>query len=406
MASLASQTLGKEESGYYSPYTSTAHARVSKIIKAAARGVEPRNRLIGERERANLIVQRARIFCYIYIYAVKSAVPSSSLPSPTDIEVISVEVGINHDLVLCSIYVPPDSPVSLISSLVLYLSSLVSSYNRCIFAGDFNFPDISWSSLLGSSMSSNVFCEFIFDCNLTQHVTQPTHKKGNILDLVLTSPSVNIKHLSVNPQLLSEFSDHFIISFDVSFSPSANISKLLCVFDFSKTNFTDICSFLLDFDFSVCFYSRDIEFIWSTIKSVIFVAISLFVPKKISKQINEPKWFNSGIRHHHNCLRTMKKKYKRHPTPNRKLQIKQCETSLMSRIAQAKANYETNLIKSFNNNNSSAIYRYIRAITNQNAFHLLLPSEIEVLSRTITELAYSMSSFILYLQAAHSNFLH
>ena len=253
------------------------------------------------------------------LIAVKSAVPSSSLPSPTDIEVISVEVGINHDLVLCSIYVPPDSPVSLISSLVLYLSSLVSSYNRCIFVGDFNFPDISWSSLLGSSMSSNVFCEFIFDCNLTQHVTQPTHKKGNILDLVFTSSSVNIKHLSVNPQLLSEFSDHFIISFDVSFSPSANISKSLCVFDFSKTNFTDICSFLLDFDFSVCFHSRDIEFIWSTIKSVIFVAISLFVPKKISKRINEPKWFNSGIRHHHNCLHTMKKKYKRHPTPNCKV---------------------------------------------------------------------------------------
>ena len=64
------------------------------------------------------------------LIAVKSAVFSSSLPSPTDIEVISVKVGINHDLVLFSIYVPPDSPVSLISSLVLYLSSLVSSYNR------------------------------------------------------------------------------------------------------------------------------------------------------------------------------------------------------------------------------------------------------------------------------------
>ena len=39
----------------------------------------------------------------------------------------------------------------------------------------------------------------------------------------------------------------------------------------------------------------------------------------------------------------------------------------MSRTAQAKAHYETNLIKSFNTNNSSAIYRYIRAITDQNA---------------------------------------
>ena len=302
------------------------------------------------------------------LIAVKSYVPSSSVPSPPDIEVISVEIGTNHDLVLCSIYVPPDSPVSLIFSLVFYLSNLVSSYNKCIFVGDFNFPDINWSSLLGSSMSSNVFCEFIFDCNLRQHVSQPTHKKGNTLDLVLTSPSVNIKQLSVNSQLLCDFSDHFIISFDVLFSsPSTNFKKALYVFDFSKANFTDICSFLLDFDFSVCFQSQDIEFIWSTIKSVIFLSISMFVPRINLKRNNDPKWFNTEIRHLRNCLHTMKRKHRSHPTPHRKLQIEQSETSLMCRTAQAKVHYETNLIKSFTTTNSSIIYRYIRAITDQNA---------------------------------------
>lgn len=160
------------------------------------------------------------------LIAVKSAVPGSSLPSPSDIEVISVEIGTNRDLVLCSIYVPPDSPVSLISSLVLYLSSLVSSYNMCIFVGDINFADISWSSLLGSYLTYHqMFSVNLSLIKLTQHVTQPTHKKGNTLDLVLTSPSVNMKQLLVNPQLLSDFTDHFIISFDVSHSPSTNTSK-------------------------------------------------------------------------------------------------------------------------------------------------------------------------------------
>ena len=72
------------------------------------------------------------------LIAVKSCVPSSSVPSPPDLEVISVEVGIKHDFVLCSVYIPPDSPACLISSLVLYLKSLVSLYSRCIFVGDFN----------------------------------------------------------------------------------------------------------------------------------------------------------------------------------------------------------------------------------------------------------------------------
>ena len=202
------------------------------------------------------------------LIAVKSHVHSSRLPSPPDIEVVSVKIGVDHDFVLCSVYIPPDSLVCHISSSVLYFTSLISCSNRCIFVGDFNFPDINWSSLIGSSLSSNTFCEFIFDCNLTQHVMQPTHIKGNILDLVLTTPSVTIEHISVN-------SDHFIISFHIPCCPhSTSNPKPLYVFDFSKANFTDICSFLLDFDFSICFQSHNIEFIWSTIRSLIFEAIS------------------------------------------------------------------------------------------------------------------------------------
>ena len=301
------------------------------------------------------------------LISVKSCVPSSSVPSPPDLEVISVEVGIKHDFVLCSVYIPPDSPACLISSLVLYLKSLVSLYNRCIFVGDFNLPDINWSCLTGSSLSSNIFCEFVFDCNLTQHVSQPTHIKGNILDLVLTSPAVTTQNTSVNPKPLSTFSDHFIIYFDISCCTlSTNCNKPSYVFNFSKANFSDLCSFLLDFDFSACFQSHDIEFIWSTIKSVIFVAISLFVPKTRLRRHQEPKWFNSDIHHHRNCLRSLKKKLKNCPTPHRLRQFELSESSLIAKVAEAKAQYETNLINSFSGNNSSAIYRYIRVITSQN----------------------------------------
>ena len=211
------------------------------------------------------------------LIAVKSCVPSSPVPSPPDLEVISVEVGIKYDFVLCSVYIPQNSPACLISSLVLYLKSLVFLYSRCIFVGDFNLPEINWSCLTGLSLSSNIFCEFVFACNLTQHVSQPTHAKGNILHLVLTSPTVTIENTSVNPKPLSTFSDHYIISFDISCCTlSTSCNKPSYVFNFSKANFSNLCSFLLDFDFSACFQSHDIEFIWSTIKSV--VAISLFVP--------------------------------------------------------------------------------------------------------------------------------
>ena len=71
------------------------------------------------------------------------------------------------------------------------------------------------------------------------------------------------------------------------------------MFDFSKANYDDLCSFLLDVDFSVCFQSNNIYFIWFTF---IYEAMSLFNPKIRLKRRYGPEWFNSDIRHHLKCL--------------------------------------------------------------------------------------------------------
>ena len=81
-------------------------------------------------------------------------------------------------------------PVSLISDLL-------SSDNPCIIAGDFNLPDICWSS------ESSSFCDFVFQCNRTQHniIVQPTHIKGNMLDLVLLNAICQLQSLAKGLQL-------------------------------------------------------------------------------------------------------------------------------------------------------------------------------------------------------------
>ena len=116
--------------------------------------------------------------------AVSNSLHSVCLSPPPDLEIVTVKLGVDRNLILCTIYVPPPACESYVCSLTEYLAVLQSSYDHCICVGDFNFPDIDWLSLSGSSFLSNFFCDFIFDCNLTQHVTQPTHVKGNILDLI------------------------------------------------------------------------------------------------------------------------------------------------------------------------------------------------------------------------------
>ena len=75
------------------------------------------------------------------LIAIKSSFHSSLILSPPDVEVISVKLGSYQDFILCSVYV----------SLLSCLTDLVSSFEQCICVGDFNFPDINWSSLTGTS---------------------------------------------------------------------------------------------------------------------------------------------------------------------------------------------------------------------------------------------------------------
>ena len=112
------------------------------------------------------------------LVATKNSLTSSIIVSPSELKVVSVKIGLGNDLALCCVYVPPESSASYVTSLVHFLTYLASSSNKCIIVGDFNFPDIDWPTLMGTSIPSNCFCNFVFDSNLTQHISEPTHLKG------------------------------------------------------------------------------------------------------------------------------------------------------------------------------------------------------------------------------------
>ena len=136
--------------------------------------------------------------------------------------------------------------------------------------GDFNFPDINWTSLVRSGKQSSLFCEL---CQLVRH---PTHVKGNILDLVLTNDSCLIVNLAVDYDNKSSLiSDHFAIYFSiVSHLVNRSLPETISVYNISKGDMHGLCNFLLNYDFSFCLSSSEIEFIWADLKS--FCTITYF----------------------------------------------------------------------------------------------------------------------------------
>jgi len=54
-----------------------------------------------------------------------------------------------------------------------------------MFMGDFNYPDIDWSSLHSQSKNGQSFLNSVEDCFLTQHVQDST-RSDSMLDLIFT----------------------------------------------------------------------------------------------------------------------------------------------------------------------------------------------------------------------------
>ena len=127
--------------------------------------------------------------------------------------------------------------------------------------GDFNVPDINWSTLVGSTHFSNQFCDLVFDLNLSQLVDSSTHRQGNILDLVLTNIKDSIHSLTVlnrDHQLISF--DHYPITFVLShsvISPTQNSPTYF--YDLLKETMKTFLIFLL----TETFLTATIRMIWS-----------------------------------------------------------------------------------------------------------------------------------------------
>ena len=90
------------------------------------------------------------------------------------------------DLNLILLYRPPNFTSPLIS--IYDLLNEVHDKNNLIILGDFNL-----------NPNSLLFKNILNDLNLKQHIFDPTHSKGNTLDLVITRNSQIKIHTNVGP---------------------------------------------------------------------------------------------------------------------------------------------------------------------------------------------------------------
>jgi len=111
------------------------------------------------------------------------------------------------------------------------------AHDNLILLGDFDFPGIDWVMLSGHSTALYQLCDLIFQAGPSQLINVPTHKHGNILDLLFTNTSI----IYPDPHLQS---DHYNIIF--SLTTGMNLQPNFTTyfsFNFSKGDYQSFCDF-------------------------------------------------------------------------------------------------------------------------------------------------------------------
>ena len=294
--------------------------------------------------------------------AISNLIPSTRVHLSSTSELLVIHLATNPVTYICCAYVPPSSTTPDYDNIFLPLHSIPDSAHL-ILLGDFNITDVNWSTLNASSTSSTSFCDRIFSLNLEQLVNNPTHIRGNTLDLVLSNFPDLISDLTVDTRTCESISDHYLINFHLSTHiPHANTPPRSFL-NYSKANFDGLQSYLLKVNLDRCLLQSNVNSIWSLIKEEISTACHLFVPVTWIPKSPFPRWFNAEIRHLINKSHTVRRRLKLRPTNHLRLKLQTLESSLRSLIQASKLKYEQSLISAFSSY-PSKLYRHLKSLSN------------------------------------------
>ena len=237
--------------------------------------------------------------------AVKSNYPAEDIEIEIDCEVvwISVLMRNNRKVYLGSFYRPPDKGQEPFDELEKSLSHIdLTTRNNpnsvIILGGDFNVPQIDWSTgevLPGCTKKQphEQILEVLADHHLTQIQHGATRHK-NILDLYCTNKPSLVKHNTVIPGI----SDHEIVVIDAALRPQFNKKVPRKVYVYAKAKWDSIKQDMRNFteQLSTNLTNNDVNTNWSLLKQHLRSSMDRHIPSKTTSHKQHLPWITPAIR--------------------------------------------------------------------------------------------------------------
>ena len=284
---------------------------------------------------------------------------------PGDEELVLVKIN-NNIVIVC--YYRPNHGDS-ISGFVDVMSKLFDKHpcDHIVIVGDFNFPGYDWQS---ASIKQNCqyktlhkdFLAFLEEHNLSQIIDEPTHVKGNTLDLACSTQPLRLSAQVISPGV----SDHFIISVEFRYESSQKQRNGHQIKLYHKADVDKFQNSLRQTQNDLA-NMTNVNNMWNVFVDELKIAINTSVPVKQirSKNMSEPIWFTRSASR---IVRKQRRTYNKHKTtgnPFFKNKYEEERRKGKKQLATIKQSYiENRICKPLESGNSKPFYKHLKRVQN------------------------------------------
>ena len=266
------------------------------------------------------------------------------------------------DIQLHVIYRSPNASPEMNEEILNYIQNLPEN---SIVIGDFNYPEINWSTLSCTQAPGKLFLDTISDKFLNQHVNFPTNltpqPNGSItstcIDLVLSDNDYLVA--SVSPVGHLGASHHTMIMIEIVV-PSATNETTEIVPDYGKADFSAMREKVAAINWQAQLTPLNAQNSWRFFKETVLSIEDECIPTKKRRMNSKPLWMRRNV------MRTIRKKrrlWKHYCTTNdyqSYVAYKRVQKETTSIIRKAKRDFEKKLAADAKKN-PKAFYRYINS---------------------------------------------
>ena len=238
------------------------------------------------------------------------------LPPDSCYELICIDLYSYSNLLcrFCCVYLPPalEEPVRVINTLCASLGNLLLANKPVYLFGDYNLPNIDWSTSTSTGDFSQYFLNFCSSFSLSQLIDVSTHDKGNILDLLLCN--YNAKEILLHTKVTSPpwSTDHFMISSSIVLNEQCthNNNRVTSPYpNFKLGNYDKIRKIILETNWDFLSSSNSLQSSYDHFCDILTSIISNHIPltsPRSRKRKKQPRNIRQLLAKKHNLYKRSK----------------------------------------------------------------------------------------------------